>query len=294
MLTSRVTGMNESDFNNIVVDIDYYNHRICTPSWEIVPRVTDFVDVTYVVSGEAEYTIDGVCHTVRAGDLICVQKGCRESAFVNPNNLMDCYCVNGKVFNISGKEIPLLFQMVTHIGIQEDIIALYQELNAAWLLRDPGYKAKARAIYMLILLRYYQLVWHRDYQCNCDKRIKKVLQHVIDHYDEPLSVEEMAKMTKLSPLYFGSFFKQETGQTFRQYLTSIRINQAENMLNSGMYNVSEVAAECGFSDVFYFSKVFKEHRGLAPSEILKSRKMDRSRVWTDRRAPLKDEQSSDL
>jgi AraC-like DNA-binding protein len=37
-----------------------------------------------------------------------------------------------------------------------------------------------------------------------------------------------------------------------------------------MYNVSEAAAECGFSDVFYFSKVFKEHRGISPSEVIKS------------------------
>lgn len=272
ILTSKVTEMNEHDFNNIVVDIDYYNHRISTPSWVIDERVTSFVDITYVVSGEAEYTVDGVCHKVRTGDLICVQKGCRESAIVNPDNLVECYGVNGHIFDLSGREIVIPFPLVSHIGIHQDIISQYQELNAAWLLRDPGYKVKARAIYMLILLRYYQLTWHRDYQSNYDRRIKKVLQHVIDHYDEPLSVEEMAKMAKLSPLYFGSFFKQETGQTFRQYLTSIRLNQAENMLNSGVYNVSEVAAECGFSDVFYFSKVFKERRGVMPSEILKSKR----------------------
>ena len=264
--------MDEHEFNDIVVDIGYYNHRIYTPSWVIDERVTPFVDVTYVVAGEAEYTVEGVCHTVHTGDLICVQKGCRESAFTNPDNPIECYSVNGSMLNLSGREIVIPFPLVSYIGIRQDIIALYQELNAAWLLRDPGYKAKARAIYMLILQRYYQLIWHSDYQSNYDKRIKRVLQHVIDHYREPLSVAKMAKMTKLSPLYFGSFFKRETGQTFRQYLTSIRLNQAENMLNSGVHKVSEVAAECGFSDVFYFSKVFKERRGIMPSEILKSKK----------------------
>ena len=82
----------------------------------------------------------------------------------------------------------------------------------------------------------------------------------------------MARMTNLSTLYFGNLFKQETGQTFRQYLRAIRLNQAENMLNNGIYNVSETAAECGFSDVFYFSKVFKEQRGLTPSEVVKSKR----------------------
>jgi AraC-like DNA-binding protein len=261
--------MTEKQFSKIVVDIEYYNHRICTPSWEIEERINHFIDVTYVVSGEAEYMIDGVCHTVCAGDLICVQKGCRESAVVNPRNLMDCYSVNGNVFDMSGNEIQLPFEKVSHIGIRQDIIALYQELNAAWLLRDPGYLLKARAIYTLILLRYYQLIWCQGYQSNYDKRIKKVLQHVIDHYKDPLSVTDMAEMVKLSPLYFGNFFKNETGQSFRQYLTLIRLNQAENMLISGMYKVSEVAEECGFSDIYYFSRVFKEHFGITPSEVLK-------------------------
>lgn len=274
--------MAEYDFNDIVVDIHYYNHRICTPDWEIIPRVTPFINFTYVVSGQGEYIVNGTRHTVHGGDLICVQKGYNESASVNSEDLMDCYCVNAYVTDLLGNDTPLPFQVVTPIGIHMDIIALFQELTAAWLLRDPCYKLKARAIFMLILTRCYQLVFRHDYQSNMNKRIKMVLQYVIDHYAEPITAEDMAKMTRLSTLYFGTLFKKETGQTFRQYLTSIRLNQAENMLCSGMYNVSEVAVECGFSDVFYFSKVFKEHRGVAPSEILKSEK-NRSTERTPKR-----------
>ena len=268
----RVIGMTEQEFNSIVVDIHYYNHRMCTPSWGIEERVNSFVDLTYVAAGKAEYTIDGVCHTVRAGDLICVQKGCRESAVAVPDDLMDCYSVNGYIYDLNGREMALPFRTVSHVGVRQDIIALYQELNTAWLVRDPGYMTKARAIFMLILQRFYQLICHSGYQRNYDKRIKKVLQHVVDHYHEPLTVAEMARMVNLSPLYFGNFFRQETGQTFRQYLTLIRLNQAESMLNSGMYKVKEVAVECGFSDVYYFSKVFKEHFGVSPSEVLKAKR----------------------
>lgn len=217
--------------------------------------------------------MDDVRYTVRGGDLICVQKGRKESASANSEDLMDCYCVNANISDLSGKDILLPFQTVTHIGIREDIIASFQEITATWLLKDPCYRLKARAIFLLILARCYQLVFCSEYQnSNNNKRIEMALQYILDHYAEPISVREMAKMTKLSPLYFGTLFKSEMGQTFRQYLTMIRVNQAENLLYSGMYNVSEAAAECGFSDVFYFSKVFKEHRGIAPSEILKTKK----------------------
>lgn len=262
--------MIEYDLNDIVVDIHYYNHRICTPDWEILPRTSPFINFTYVVSGQAEFFIDDEKYTVRGGDLICVQKGCKEFASVNSDNPMDCYCVNAFVYDFSGNEIPLPFHTVTHIGIHDNIIASFQEMTAAWLLRGSCYRLKARAIFMHILERCHQIIYQHNYPKYKNKRIKMVLQYVIDHYAEPLSIEKMAKMTKLSTLYFGTLFKRETGQTFRQYLTTIRINQAENMLSSGMYNVSEAAAECGFSNVFYFSKVFKEHRGITPSEILKS------------------------
>lgn len=267
--------MIEMDFNEINVDIHYYNHRISTPDWEIAPRITPFVNFTYVVSGQGEFVVNDVRHTVNAGDLICVQKGSKESASVAPNDLLDIYCANVFVKNSSGNDIPLPFQTVTHIGVHDDLIADFQKLTSVWLLREPCYNLKARAIFMLILAKCHQLVYFRDYEINSnsnrDKRIDMVIQYILSHYDEPISVNEMAKMTKLSPLYFGNLFKQETGQTFRQYLNMIRINQAENLLNSGLFNVSEVAVNCGFSDVFYFSKVFKKHRGIAPSEILKKK-----------------------
>jgi AraC-like DNA-binding protein len=68
-------------------------------------------------------------------------------------------------------------------------------------------------------------------------------------------------------MYFGNLFKQQVGMSFRQYLTSIRLNQAENLLLSGEYRVGEVADLCGFSDAFYFSKVYRKEKGISPSKV---------------------------
>lgn len=265
--------MAEYDLNAINVEIHYHNHRICTPDWVITQRITPFINFTYVVSGEAEFVINDVRYTVKSGDLVCVQKGSKESATVNPDNLMECYAVNIFVKSAYGEDIPLPFGTVTHIGIHEDLIGYFQNLTAVWLLREPCYRLNARAIFMLILARCHQLIFSSDYSRNSNKNNQKrmdiVLQYILSHYTEPISIKEMAKMTNLSPLYFGTLFKKETGKTFREYLNTIRINQAKNLLKSGLYNVSEVAVNCGFSDLFYFSKVFKKYCGLSPSEYLK-------------------------
>lgn len=94
-----------------------------------------------------------------------------------------------------------------------------------------------------------------------------------NHYKEPLTVQRMASMFNLSDMYFGNLFKQETGMSFRNFLTLIRINRAEEMLYSGEYKIHEIADACGFTDVFYFSRVFKKHRGLSPSDALRMHRL---------------------
>lgn len=259
----------EENLENMVVEVGYYINRRCTPTWEITQSTIDFTDITYITKGSAEYTVNAKTYTVSAGDLLYIPKGSVRSAAVIPDDLMECYVINGQVLNLSGMEMELPFPIVSRIGIHQDIICLYRDLNADWLLRDPGYKMKVRAICMMIFQRYFQLIIYKNDTGTVDKRIKRVLRYIIDHYFEPLTVQGMADLVGLSAVYFGNFFQQETGMSFRQYLTSIRLNHAEDMLHSGEYNVNEVSAACGFSDIFYFSKVFKESRGIPPSQVIR-------------------------
>lgn len=264
--------MENEILNNITATVDYYNHRICTPSWCIIDDTINFVDVTYVISGQAKYTINGKKYIVSSGDLLCIPAGSRRSAASCPEALMECYSINGIMRNLNGDDITLPLPLICNIGLQNDIIALYREINTVWRLRDPGYILRARALYMMILQRYFQLiVYHKDTGV-MDIRIKKVLHYMSGHYNEPLTVQQMAELVNLSDMYFGSLFKQETGMSFRKFLTSIRMNRAEDMLYSCEYKVKEIAEACGFTDVFYFSRLFKEYRGFAPSSVIRSRK----------------------
>lgn len=264
--------MDNQLLDNITVTIDYFNHRICTPSWCIGDDIINFVDITYVINGQAEYMINGIKCVVSSGDLLCIPAGSRRSAVSCPEALMECYSINGSIRDIDGNDITLPLPLVCNIGLQKDIIGLYNDMNAVWRLRDPGYMLKARAIYLMILQRYFQLIIYQKDTSVMDKRIKKVLLHMSSHYKEPLTVQMMAEMVNLSDMYFGCLFKQETGMSFRKFLTMIRMNRAEEMLYSGEYKVNEIADACGFTDVFYFSRLFKELRGFAPSNAIRNRK----------------------
>lgn len=262
--------MDTEIYNDLIAEVSYFIHRISTPTWLIEESRIDFVDVTYIVGGKAEYCVNSVTYPVKAGDLLCIPKGALRSAIGFPDDPVESYCVNGSMRLLCGEDIKLPFPVKTHIGMYPDIIDLYRALNAEWLSRDAGYGMRVRATWLMIMQRYFQLMIYKNDPSRVDNRIKKVLRYVIDHYTEPLTVQGMAEFTGLSPWYFGNFFKQETGMTFKQYLMSIRLNHAEDMLRSGEYNVSEVAAACGYSNIFYFCKVFKESRGVTPSSVIRS------------------------
>ena len=258
--------------NNIVVTVDYYNHRICTINWVIEEIVMDFVDITYVISGQAEYIINGSKYTVSAGDLLCIPQGSTRSATCNPESLIECYSLNGKVRNINGQDITIPLPLICNIGLHKDLLALYNNLSTVWTLKDPGYILRARGLYLMILQRYFQIIIFQKDTSIVDTRIKRILQYISIHYSEPLTVQKMAEMINLSDMYFGNLFKKETGLSFRYFLTQVRMNRAEEMLYSGEYKIHEIADACGFSDVFYFSRIFKKHRGITPSDATRQHK----------------------
>ena len=261
----------ENEFlDNINITIDYYNHRICTPSWCIANDTIQFVDLTYIYTGQSEYTINNKKYIVQSGDLLCIPRGSHRSAVSCPDNLMEAYCANVIIRDFDGADIALPLPLICNVGQHKDIIALYHEINYAWRLRDTGYKLKARAIFMMIMHRYFQLILYQRDTGIMDKRIRKATHYMSEHFKEPLTVRKMAELVNLSDMYFGNLFKQETGISFHKFLTSIRMNRAEDLLRSGEYTVSEIADTCGFSDVFYFSKQFKKDRGFAPSKVKKS------------------------
>ena len=67
--------------------------------------------------------------------------------------------------------------------------------------------------------------------------------------------------------YLSQAFKKETGETFTRYLTALRINKAKEILNSSDDTIEMVANKVGYSDYFYFMKIFKKVTGKTPNQF---------------------------
>lgn len=97
--------------------------------------------------------------------------------------------------------------------------------------------------------------------------IEKAKHYIHDNYsDSEISVEKLCKHLHVSPTYFSTIFKKETKYSFINYLTSVRLEQAVNLLNTTDYKSYIIAEKVGYPEANYFSYVFKKQYGVPPSK----------------------------
>jgi two-component system response regulator YesN len=96
--------------------------------------------------------------------------------------------------------------------------------------------------------------------------IAKTKKYILDHYQEEIGLNEVAAVINLSPGYFSTIFRQETGVCFTEYVTEVKIGQAKRLLQEAEYKIYEIAAMLGYQNAYYFSKVFKKVTGMTPSQ----------------------------
>lgn len=99
------------------------------------------------------------------------------------------------------------------------------------------------------------------------RSFKFIDQYLHSHYNEQLSVEQVARIIGLNTKYFSQLCKSYFGSTFLEYLTSIRMEKAKQFLLSGEYSIKEIAEMTSFADGNYFSRVFRQTFGISPSSF---------------------------
>ena len=102
-------------------------------------------------------------------------------------------------------------------------------------------------------------------------KLKKVLNYIRTSYSKQITLKDMAQVAGVSPKYFCSFFKTMTAKTPVEYLTGYRIEKAAAKLLSTDESVTDIAYSCGFNDLSYFIKVFKDLKGISPKQFRKDK-----------------------
>ena len=95
----------------------------------------------------------------------------------------------------------------------------------------------------------------------------KAREYIDLHYAEQVSLDRIAETLRISPFYLSHLFSRESGFSFVEYITQVRMRKAKELISSGAKNVSEAAYAVGYNDGSYFSKVFHRYYGLSPNAV---------------------------
>ena len=108
---------------------------------------------------------------------------------------------------------------------------------------------------------------HYEKENKVSSVIAEAMTYIVENYNMDLRLKDVAEAVAISPQYFSKIFKKELGVNFIDYLTSVRIEKAKEMLKDGSLSIKEICYEIGYNDPNYFSRLFKKIEGVSPTEF---------------------------
>jgi two-component system response regulator YesN len=103
-----------------------------------------------------------------------------------------------------------------------------------------------------------------------EERIERILQYIYDNYEKELTLSVLSEEFHFTTVYMSHYIKKETGYTFLDILTSVRMYYAANYLKDTKLRNGEICRKVGISDERYFGQIFKKKYGMTPYEYRKS------------------------
>ncbi|OME88233.1 hypothetical protein BK120_02695 [Paenibacillus sp. FSL A5-0031] len=159
--------------------------------------------------------------------------------------------------------VRLLVGIEKRVLSETEHVSMYERFDVMSIVKLATLdEIKQYVIHFLIGLKevfsYNQKESHRSI-------IKKTIHHM-EQECQYVSLQSVAQKVYMTPTYLSLLFKMNTGKTFIEHLTDIRMDKAKDMLKSTHYKNYEVAEKVGYQDPRYFSQIFKKKVGLSPSE----------------------------
>ncbi len=112
--------------------------------------------------------------------------------------------------------------------------------------------------------------FHPRHLTSSHKSVQAMIDYTENHYREDISIQDLADHCSINANYASQLFKHETGTSFISFLTALRMEHAEWLLSHTADPVFQIAAAVGYSDYFYFARVFKKVKGYTPTSYRKS------------------------
>ena len=217
----------------------------------------------YVESGSLEVILEDRTETLTAGGFVLYRPG-------EPQNYVQktgvCYWVHftgsaaEELLRSAALDRSMLFQNRKH----EPAVSHAFEKMIFHSAQRTALRALSIAADLICIIAEIAKLAHADlFLCN-DDRLRHIIIQMNQNYSKNIDLDSYAAAAGLSRSRFLHLFKESTGQSPHAFLLNLRLSRAAELLLSTNDTVSQIAFAVGFSDPFYFSRLFKKHFSLSP------------------------------
>lgn len=224
----------------------------------------------YLTSGNGILNYDGKDYCIQSGD--CVFINCQTPYFHYSSD--DLWALNW--IHFYGSTIHSIYLKYMERGGQpifhsNDIACidthwkkLYQLASSSDYIKDMKINEQLFSILTLIM----EQSWNPDAKLLSFKQqsLIDVREYIDAHYAEKISLDRLSEVFSINKYYLERIFKEQFGVSIMNYLLSIRITHAKQLLRFSDKSIEQIGLECGISPLYYFSRIFKQTEGLSPSE----------------------------
>lgn len=245
----------------------YYSKAIDRRYSESTQHYHPHYEIYFMKQGKCRYFIDERSYDVEAGDIVFIPKGIIHRAHyfgqIHSRLLINC----------TEQYIPKLIQ--DHIDnsrfiyrskeIAKHAEKIFNQIEYEYTHPDEFTKEALGCCTAQIFFLMLRHPGNHDDATTGNELIDGVVKYIKQNYVSDIKLSSVAKMKSVSPEHLSRTFKACTGFGFNEYVTLLRLRQAEEMIKSKPdMTISEIAYECGFNDGNYFSYKFKKMYGISP------------------------------
>ena len=148
----------------------------------------------------------------------------------------------------------------------EKIKSLFKKIFAVWVAKEDGYYFECVSLIYKIFAELQKKNYIPENQF---VSIKPAIDYIESHFlEKKITSEELTACCKISYPYIKKLFIKKFGIPPIKYSIQLKINYSCDLLKSELYTISQIAEICGYNDIYFFSRQFKEYMGLSPTDFI--------------------------
>lgn len=252
----------------------------------------DFLEMAYVTNGSAYHTINEKSMIIKKGDYFIIDyktvhgyktTGKDKFEVINclfmpefiDSTLKNCedfnQVINSYMLKFSYKINKNPADRIFHDNdnkIYNLLISMHNEFEH----KSPGFAEIMRCNLIEIFIHTMRKVSMNNDKCDYSSISKHIISYINDNYMKKITLTEICKTMNFSLPYASRNFKQNTGMTFENYLQKVRVEQSCRLLANTDKKIIEISHLVGYSDIKFFTQIFKKNINLTPAEFRKVHK----------------------